>query len=151
MTVYAAPLADMRFVLYDVADLASVRALPGCEEASPDLIDAILEEAGKFGGEVLAPLNETGDRHGCVFENGVVRTAPGFREAYRQFVEGGWNTLQYSEEHGGQGLPWLVATAVSEIWHASNMAFGLCPMLTQAAAEVVETFATEELKATFLP
>ena len=114
MTDYAAPLTEMRFVIRELADLASVRALPGYEEATDDLVDAILEEAGRFGSEVLAPLNATGDRQGCVFENGVVRTPDGFGEAYRQFVDGGWNGLAFPTEVGGQGLPCLIATAVGE-------------------------------------
>jgi len=150
MTAYAAPLDDMRFVIHTLASLETVQALPGCGEATPDLVDAILEEAGRFGAEGLAPINEVGDRQGCSIDNGVVRTPDGFADAYQQFVDGGWNTLQFDPEHGGQGLPWLVATAVSEIWHAANMAFGLCPMLTQAAAEVVEAFGTDSIKAAYL-
>ncbi len=149
MTAYTAPLEDIRFLIHDLIDLGSIGQLPGYEEATPDLVDAILEEAGRFGQEVLAPLNRAGDR-GCTFENGIVRTVDGFASAYRQFVDGGWNTLQFSPEHGGQGMPWLISTAVSEIWHAANMAFGLCPMLTQAAAEVVEKFGSDELKTVYL-
>ena len=91
MTPYEAPLADMRFVLSELAGLAEIAALPGHEEATPDLVDAVLEEAGRFGAEVLAPLNQVGDTEGCVLENGVVRTPSGFRDAYARFVEGGWN------------------------------------------------------------
>ncbi len=148
---YAAPLAEMRFVINDLADLGTVQALPGCAEVTPDLVDAILEEAGRFGAEVLAPLNAAGDRQGSVFENGVVRTPDGFADAYRRFVESGWNAVPFEEEFGGQGLPWLVSTAVSEVWTAANMAFGLCPMLTQAAAETLSAFGMPEIKSTFLP
>jgi alkylation response protein AidB-like acyl-CoA dehydrogenase len=148
---YAAPLDDIRFVINELADLGSVQSLPGCDEVTPDLVDAILEEAGKFGAEVLAPINAIGDRQGCTFENGVVRTADGFAEAYAQFVENGWNGLAFEPEYGGQGLPCLVSTAVSEIWHAANMAFGLCPMLTQAAAELMSSHGTDAMKASYLP
>jgi alkylation response protein AidB-like acyl-CoA dehydrogenase len=147
---YAAPLADMRFVMDHLADLQAVQALPGCEEVTADLVDAILEEAGKFGAEVLAPLNAVGDQQSAVFENGVVRMPDGFGEAYAGFVEGGWNSVPFAPEHGGQGLPWLVSTAVSEVWAAANMAFSLCPMLTQAAAELVDAHGSTELKGRFL-
>ncbi len=151
MTSYAAPLADMRFVIHELAGLEAVAALPGYGEATPDLVDAILEEAAKFGGEVLAPLNQPGDRQGCVFENGVVRTPDGFPDAYARFVEGGWNGVPFDPEYGGQGLPWLVSTAVSEIWHAANMAFSLCPMLNQGAVELISDHGSPERKALFLP
>ncbi len=147
---YTAPLADMRFVMNELADFHAVRSLPGHEDVTPDLVDAILDEAAKFGSEVLAPINAVGDRQGCVFENGVVRTAEGFREAYAQFVETGWHTLPFEPEYGGQGLPLLVSTAVSEIWTAANMAFGLCPMLTQAGAELLSVHGTDEMKTTYL-
>ena len=150
MTSYAAPLAEMRFVLNDLVGLSEIAALPGCEDASPDLVDAILEEAGKLASGVIAPLNHIGDQQGCVLENGVVRTPEGFSDAYRQFVEGGWNGLPFDPEYGGQGLPWLVSTAVSEVWHAANMAFTLCPMLTGGAVELLSKHGSNELKATFL-
>ncbi|MCZ6607728.1 MAG: acyl-CoA dehydrogenase [Alphaproteobacteria bacterium] len=151
MTSYAAPLADMRFVIRELAGLDAVAALPGCADATPDLVDAILEEAAKFGGEVLAPLNQPGDRQGCVFENGVVRTPDGFADAYARFVEGGWNGVPFDPEYGGQGLPWLVSTAVSEIWQAANMAFSVCPMLNQGAVELISAHGLPEHKALFLP
>ena len=151
MTSYAAPLADMRFVIRELAGLEAVTALPGCADATPDLVDAILEEAAKFGGEVLAPLNQPGDRQGCVFENGVVRTPDGFADAYARFVDGGWNGVPFDPEYGGQGLPWLVSTAVSEIWQAANMAFSVCPMLNQGAVELISAHGSPEHKALFLP
>ena len=151
MTSYAAPLADMRFVMRELAGLEAVAALPGCADATPDLVDAILEEAAKFGGEVLAPLNQPGDRQGCVFENGVVRTPDGFADAYARFVDGGWNGVPFDPEYGGQGLPWLVSTAVSEIWQAANMAFSVCPMLNQGTVELISAHGSPEQKALFLP
>ena len=150
MTDYRAPLDDMRFVINDVVGLEQITALPGCEDATPDLVDAILDEAGRLASEVIAPLNGPGDIEGCVFENGVVRTPKGFPEAYRQFIDGGWNGLAADPEYGGQGLPWLVATAVSEIWHASNMAMMLCPMLTQGAVELLGAHGSDALKAIYM-
>jgi len=151
MTAYAAPLTEMRFVLHEIADLPGVIALPGYKDMTTDLIDQVLEEAGRVGAEVLAPINAVGDRQGCRIENGVVRTPEGTAEAYGMFVEGGWNGLPFSPDHGGQGLPWLVHTAVAEIWTAANMAFSLCPMLTQAAAELVASRGDAAMKAAYLP
>ncbi|HIP80319.1 MAG TPA: acyl-CoA dehydrogenase [Kiloniellaceae bacterium] len=148
---YAAPLAEMRFALNAVADLPEIAKLPGYEEATPDLVDAILDEAGKLAGEVLAPLNHPGDREGSVYENGVVRTPHGFREAYGQFVEGGWNALPFDPDYGGQGLPWTLASAVQEIWHAANLSFGICPLLTAGAVELLQAHGNDAQKETYLP
>ena len=150
MTAYQAPLAEMRFVLNDLVGLDRVTALPGCEDATSDLVDAILEEAGKLGAEVLAPVNHTGDIEGCTLENGVVRTPTGHKEAYRQFIDGGWNAVPFDPEYGGQGLPWLVSTAVFEVWHAANMAFALCPTLTYGAVELLSKHGSDALKALYL-
>ena len=150
MTAYAAPLTDMRFVIGELAGLAEIAALPGLGDTSPDLVDAILDEAGKFGAEVLAPLNRPGDIAGCGFNEGLVRTPEGFKEAYGQFVEGGWNGLPFDPEYGGHGLPWLVSAAVSEIWNAANMALALCPLLTQGAAEMLIVHGSSELKSRYL-
>jgi len=150
MTEYQAPLDDMRFVLNELADLDAVAQLPGFEEVTPDLVDAILEQAGKLGAEVLAPLNRSGDIEGCQLENGVVRTPKGFPEAYVQFIEGGWNGVPFDPDYGGQGLPYLVTTAVYEIWHAANMALALCPTLTQAAVELLSVHGSDGLKAVFM-
>ena len=150
MTEYRAPLDDMRFVLNELAGLDAVAQLPGFEEVSLDLVDAILEQAGKLGAEVLAPLNRSGDIEGCRLENGVVRTPKGFPEAYAQFIEGGWNGVPFDPDYGGQGLPWLVTTAIYEIWHAANMAFALCPTLTQAAVELLSVHGSDDLKAGFM-
>jgi len=150
MAEFQAPLDDMRFVINDLVGLDQVTALPGCEETTADLVDAILEEAGKLGAEVLAPLNKSGDEEGCLIENGVVRTPKGFKDAYRQYVDGGWNGLSCDTVYGGQDLPWLVATAVSEIYHAANMAFMLNPMLTQGAVELLSHHGSDELKGIYL-
>ncbi|WP_299440925.1 acyl-CoA dehydrogenase [uncultured Rhodospira sp.] len=151
MSVFAAPLDDMRFAL-DLAGLSDIAALPRFAEATPDLIDAILEEAGKFGAGVLAPLNEPGDREGCALEpDGTVRLPDGAAEAYAQFVEGGWNSLPFSPDYGGQGLPGVVGAAVQEIWQAASMAWALCPLLTTGAIEALSAHGTDEQKALYLP
>ena len=118
MSTYRAPLADMHFVMNDLAGLSQVAALPGYEEATPDTVAAILEEAGRFAREVLDPLNFPGDREGSkLMPDGSVKTPAGFKAAYHQFVDNGWNGLTKSPDYGGQGLPHLVATAVEEMWH----------------------------------
>ena len=151
MNEYHAPLRDMRFVLDELAGMAELAGLPGYEEATPDLIEAVLGEAGKLASEVLAPLNQVGDRERLTFENGVVRMPPGFTEAYATFVEGGWGSLAADPEYGGQGLPWTLAIAVQEIWNSANLSFALGPVLTQSTVEVLQTHGTAEQKATYLP
>jgi len=148
MTTYNPPLDHMHSILDPMIDRLS--SLPGYEEVDADLVGQVLEEAGKFASGALAPLNAVGDQQGARLENGVVRTPDGFKDAYEKFVEGGWNGLQFPEEWGGQGLPWTVATAVSEMWHSANMSFGLCPLLTQAGIELLLKFGTEEQQATYL-
>jgi acyl-CoA dehydrogenase len=152
MSTYHAPLADMEFVLNELAGLSQVASLPGFEDATPDTVTAILEEAAKFATEVLDPLNASGDREGSkLLPDGTVQTPAGFKDAYRQYAENGWNGLTKLAEHGGQHLPQLVATPVEEMWHAANMAFDLCPLLTQGAIDAIELCGTDEQKATFLP
>jgi alkylation response protein AidB-like acyl-CoA dehydrogenase len=151
MSQYHAPLKEMRFVLTDLAGLEQVSKLPGFEEAAPDVVMAILDEAAKFATEVLDPLNVTGDREGARLEDGNVRTPSGFKDAYQQYCVNGWNGLTKNPDFGGQGLPQLVATAVEEMWHAANLAFDLCPMLTQGAIEAIELCGTPEQKQRFLP
>ena len=151
MSEYCAPLKDIRFVMQELAGMEQVVALPGCEEATPDVVDAILEEAARFSAEVLSPLNRIGDTNGAKWKDTVVTTTPGFKEAYRQFVDNGWNGLGCDPEFGGQGLPRLLSTAVSEMWKASNHAFSLCPMLTQGAIEALMIAGTDEQKAAYLP
>ena len=152
MSTYRAPMQEIQFVMNELAGLEQVGKLPGYEDATPDTVTAILEEASKFATEVLDPLNAVGDREGATWlEGGKVKTATGFKDAYRRFAENGWNGLTKNPEHGGQGLPQLVATAVEEMWHGANMAFALCPLLTQGAIEALELCGSDELKATFLP
>jgi acyl-CoA dehydrogenase len=152
MSTYRAPMQEIQFVMNELAGLEQVGKLPGYEDATPDTVAAILEEASKFATEVLDPLNAVGDREGATWqEGGKVKTATGFKDAYRRFAENGWNGLTKNPEHGGQGLPQLVATAVEEMWHGANMAFALCPLLTQGAIEALELCGSDKLKATFLP
>src|SRR5512132_312383 len=152
MSIYHAPLADMKFVLNELAGLSQVASLPGFEDSTPDTVMAILEEAGKFATDVLDPLNAPGDREGSkLLPDGTVKTPAGFKDAYRQYVENGWNGLTKPTEFGGQNLPQLVATPVEEMWHSANMAFDLCPLLTQGAIDAIELCGTPEQKAMFLP
>jgi len=151
MTVYSPPLADMRFVATKLAGFGEIAALDGSEELNEELFAAILAEGGKFAAGELAPLNRIGDRQGSRLENGVVRTPDGWAEAYKHFVAGGWNAVPFDPHYGGQGLPWIVATALQEMWHCGSMAFALCPMLTQAAVESITNHASPALKERFLP
>ena len=148
---YTAPLADMRFALRELAGLAGVAALPGYEHATDDTIDAVLEEAAKLAGNGLAPLNRDGDKIGATLENGVVRTAPGFAAIYKEFVDGGWNSLPFDPAFGGQGMPWLLATTVQEMWQAANMGFGLVLLLNQGAIDAIHHHGSEAQKAAYLP
>ena len=148
---YAAPLEEMRFVLDRLAGLPEIAALPGFEDAQPDVVEAILTEAARFSSEVLAPLNATGDRQGCRWEGGRVTTPDGFPLAYRQFVDAGWHAMPVSPAIGGQGMPALLSSAVAEMWKSANLAFSLCQMLTIGAVEALAHHASDELKARFLP
>jgi len=148
---YAAPLEEMRFVLDRLAGLPEIAALPGFEDAQPDVVEAILTEAARFAGEVLAPLNATGDRQGCRWESGRVTTPDGFPLAYRQFVDAGWHAMPVSPDIGGQGMPALLSSAVAEMWKSANLAFSLCQMLTIGAVEALAHHASDELKTRFLP
>jgi 3-(methylthio)propanoyl-CoA dehydrogenase len=150
MSAYVAPLKDMRFVLKELAGLDEVAKLPGYGEATPDTVDAILEESSKFASHVLDPLNFSGDREGSKWADGQVTTPKGFKDAYRKYVEGGWNALPFDPEWGGQGLPKLVATAVEEMLTSANMSFSLCPLLTQGAIHALELAGSDALKKTFL-
>ena len=151
MSDYRAPVDEIAFVLQSHADMPALAALPGFAEATPDLVQAILEGSAQLTGEVIGPLNISGDREGARVENRGVVEARGFREAYTQYVEGGWNSLPFPVEYGGQGLPVALATAVQEMVQSSNLSFSLCPLLTQGAIDAILAHASDELKATYLP
>ena len=148
---YTAPVKDISFVLNNVVGLSDIAQLQGFEDASPDLVEAILDESAKFTGDVLAPLNWVGDQQGSQWNEGEVTTPDGWKEAYQQFVENGWGSLSFPPEFGGQGLPMCVSAAVQEMWHSSNMSFGLCPLLTQGAVDAIAHHASDELKQLYLP
>ncbi|MDI5933159.1 acyl-CoA dehydrogenase [Halomonas kalidii] len=150
MIPFAAPVRDLRFVLEELLEHGSL-ALPGFEEASPDLVEAVLEEAARLANEVWAPLNASGDAQGCRLKEGRVQVPDGFIAAYRGYAEGGWNGIGVSESLGGQGLPEVVASAVQEMLHGANMALGLCPMLTAGAIEALAHHGSDALKETYLP
>ena len=146
---YKAPVRDLVFALDEAADFGKLASL--FPDADSQTVTAVLEGAGAFAAEVLAPLNRSGDTSGATFENGRVRSAPGFADAYRRFSAGGWNGLAASIDHGGQGLPRAVEVAAFEMFQAANMAFGLCPMLTQAAIESLAGQGSPRQKALYLP
>jgi alkylation response protein AidB-like acyl-CoA dehydrogenase len=152
MINYTAPLDEIKFVLNEVIGLEDVLKTEHFSGFSPDLISAVLDEAGKFAGEKLAPLNVIGDKIGSSkVHDGVISTPPGFKEVYAEFVANGWNSVPFSQSYGGQGLPWLVAIAISEMWSGANMAFGLCPLLTQGSVELLSHHGSEAQKAKYLP
>lgn len=147
---YQAPLRDMQFILNTIAGLEEIADLPNCEDASSDLVSAVLEEAGKFAAGVLAPLNQVGDLQGCRLEDGVVHTPDGWQEAYNQFRDAGWVGLALPQEYGGQGLPKLVSTPVWEMWFSTNMAFAMLPQLNVGQAEALQIAASAEQKQIWL-
>jgi len=138
---YAAPLADMRLTLDAVAGLGGEMA---------ELADPVLEEAARFAAAELDPLNQPADRTGSVLENGIVRTPPGFREAYRRYAEGGWMGLACDPAHGGQGLPLALATPVVEMWNSACMSWALCPLLTFGAIDMLAAHGTPEQRRLYL-
>ncbi|MGI9352593.1 MAG: acyl-CoA dehydrogenase [Rhizobiaceae bacterium] len=148
--MYRAPVADILHTLKHVAGMNSALENGELGDLSEDLVDAVLEEAGKFATERIAPLNKDADLIGAKLENGVVTTAPGFKETYRDWSEGGWNAIAGPEEYGGQGLPNMLAIAAAEMWNSASMAFGLCPLLTIGAIEALDKHGSQELKDTYL-
>jgi alkylation response protein AidB-like acyl-CoA dehydrogenase len=148
---YAPPLAEMRFALEEMAGLGRLRALDADGHLDHATLDQVLGEAARLARDAIAPLNHAGDRAGSRLDNGVVRTPPGWREAYGAFVEGGWNALPFAPEHGGQGMPWAVATAVHEMWESASLAFALCPLLTAGATDLLQAHGSAEQKARYLP
>ncbi len=150
MSEYQAPLKDMHFVINELANLDTLSGLPGYEDATADMVEAILEQAGIFANEIFSPINYSGNEFGTRLENGKVVSPPGFAEAYSQFVENGWQGIAQPVEFGGQGLPYLVSSATAEMWYSSNMALALCPLLTSGAIEAIYQHGNDALKACFL-
>jgi alkylation response protein AidB-like acyl-CoA dehydrogenase len=150
MNEYKAPLEDMRFVLEEVVGLAELSAMPGCENAEPELVAGLLEEAGKFMGEVLSPLNRVGDVQGSRLEGDAVVTPEGFKDAYARFTEAGWNAVGLGERFGGAGLPHAVAIVVQEMAASANMTLGMCPALGEGAIQALEEHGSDELQQTYL-
>jgi len=150
MSDYRAPVREMRFVMDELAGFKELSQLPGYEEATPDVADAVLDEAAKFTGEVLAPLNRIGDKEGSQLTANGVTTPTGWKEAYQQFREAGWNGIASPVEFGGQGLPDTLAIAVKEMVCSANLSFSLGPLLTTGAVEALITCASDELKAIYL-
>lgn len=147
---YNAPLKDMQFVLNELANLHEISQLPGCEDATPDTVEAVLEENAKFCSEVIAPLNHAGDKEPSFWKDGSVTTSKGFREAFRAYADAGWQGVQHPQEFGGQGLPKLVATPCMEMLHGSNLSFALAALLSDGAIEALLTAGSDEQKARFL-
>ncbi len=148
---YTAPVNEMLFVMRELASLAEIQRLPGFEDASDETVAAVLEENARFMSEVVAPLNWTGDIKPATWVDGNVTTTPGFKEAFRQFVEAGWQGVQHPQQYGGQGLPKLVATACSEMLQSANLSFALCPLLTDGAIEALLTAGSEDLRELYVP
>ncbi len=149
MPAYIAPTPDMTFLLHEVLE-ADRADIPGYDEMTPDFTGAVLDEAARLASEVLAPLNPVGDREGCRLENGVVRTPTGFKDAFDQMRQGGWTGLDCDPEYGGQGMPYLLGTAVGEMWVSANMAFNMYQGLTHGAYNTIHQHGTAEQKATYL-
>jgi 3-(methylthio)propanoyl-CoA dehydrogenase len=147
---YKAPLKDMLFAMKHIANIDAVSKIPGFEDAGYDTAEAVLEECAKFNEGVLAPLNWTGDINPSSFKDGKVTTTPGFKEAYKQYAEGGWQGLQHPVAYGGQGLPKTIGAACGEMLNSANMSFALCPLLSDGAIEALLTAGSDELKATYL-
>ena len=148
---YRAPLGDMMFAIKELAGLEQVAQLPGFEDAGPETAKAVLEEAARLNESVIAPLNWEGDRQPASFHDGHVRTTPGFKDAFRQFAEGGWQGLQHPTAFGGQGLPKTIGAACTEILNSANLSFALCPLLTDGAIEALLTAGSPEQQQTWIP
>ncbi len=151
MPSYRAPVTDIKFVLNEVLQFQNYSNLPGFADATPDLIDAILDEGAKFMEEVVAPLNQVGDREGCKWDNGVVTTPTGFKAAYKQYCEAGWGGLTAEQEYGGQGLPYVLGLIQAELISSANLSFGMYPGLSHGAYEAIHHHGTDEQKKTYLP
>ncbi|WP_321499090.1 acyl-CoA dehydrogenase [Breoghania sp.] len=148
--MYRSPVSEIGFTLKHVAEFDRVAEAYGGDELSDDLVDAILEEAGRFAAEEIAPLNQIADKHGARLENGEVTTPPGWKDAYHAWAEGGWNGLTASPDFGGQGLPTMLWVATYEMWNSASMAFAIGPTLTAGAIEALSAHASEDLQATYM-
>ncbi len=151
MPEYNAPLRDTKFVMQELLNCNEHYQHLGYQDATPDMLDAILSEAAKFSENVIAPINASGDKEGCRWENGTVTTPTGFKEAYQQYVEGGWPTLTHRTEFGGQGLPYSLNSHVTEILSAANNSFSIYPVLSHGASATIEAHGTQEQQAMFMP
>ena len=150
MSEYHAPLRDMRFVLEEIVNMKAINSLPGYGEATPDLVDAVLEEANKLASGVLAPLNQVGDEQHSRLVDGVVRAPDGFAEAHQQFVESGFSGLPFDPDYGGQGLPYVLGAPLNEMWASANMGYSLLPLLTQGGIDLISHYGTPEQKSIYL-
>lgn len=152
MPSYQAPIRDLQFVYHELLNAdQTLSSLPGFEETSADLVDAILEEGAKLFEQKIQPLNQSGDKQGCRFEAGEVRTPDGFKEAYNAYIEGGWGSLAVEPELGGQGLPETISFMLEEMLTSANVSFSLYPGLTRGAISAINSHADDELKARYLP
>ncbi|ATH76649.1 acyl-CoA dehydrogenase [Vreelandella venusta] len=147
---YQAPIDDMLFCVEELAELQGMAQLLGLDDAGSEIATAVLQECAKFTQNVIAPLNVAGDETPSVWKDGVVTMTPGFQQAYRQFVEAGWQSLQHPQDYGGQGLPKAIGSACTEMFNSANMSFALCPLLTDGAIEALITAGSDELKSTYL-
>jgi alkylation response protein AidB-like acyl-CoA dehydrogenase len=148
---YRAPIKDMLFCMKELAGLDAVARLPGFEDMDADTAQAVLEECAKFNEGVVVPLNWEGDRYPSSFHDGKVTTTPGFKQAFRQFAEGGWQGLQHPVEFGGQGLPKTIGAACIEMLNSASLSFALCPLLTDGAIEALLTAGTPEQQKHYIP
>jgi alkylation response protein AidB-like acyl-CoA dehydrogenase len=151
MSDFSYPYKDAAFIIDELIDFDRLCEDGGLQDVNSELVTAILEEANRLATEVWGPLNVVGDQQGATLDETGVRETPGFVEAYRQYVEGGWASLPFGEEYGGQGMPKLVGTATEEIWQTANLSLSLCPLLTHGAVDALEQHGSDELKATYLP
>ena len=147
---YKAPLKDMLFNIEHLANIDEIAKIPGFEDAGLETAQAVLEEAAKFNEGVLSPLNWDGDKNPSSWKDGVVTTTAGFKDAFKQFTQGGWQGLQHPAEFGGQGLPKTIGAACIEMVNSANMSFALCPLLSDGAIEALLTAGSDDLKATYL-
>ena len=151
MSEYRPPVDEMLFILDSIAGIGNAARLPGCEELTKDLARAVMDEAGELASNVLAPLNASGDQSGAAVQNGQVHVPESFRKAYQAFTEGGWAGISAPEAYGGQGLPKLISMPVQEMWQSANLAWSLCPLLSQGALHALELHASTDLRQQFLP